>query len=359
MNTDNLFTPLSLLRGPSLKNRLMLAPLTNRQSYPDGKASDDDIKWLEMLGAGGYSLVHTCATTIMAGGIAFQGQLGIHSDDHLPGLARMAQAAGAGGALTSVQLHHGGFRVDRSLGGIPLPVSDGLVEERGEVNEREIVDVRDRFVEAAVRAERAGFDGVALHGAFAFVLAQFLSSALNYRSDQYGGSLENRSRFVFETINAVRAAVGEHFQLGIRLSVDRHGIKVEEIRDVVAEIMRQQQVDYIDLALWDAGQRADDGPSKGRKMLDLFTELPRHGVRLGTAGKIMGAQRAAELLEEGCDFVLIGRAACIHPDVPNRIAANPEYISPQLPVNEHLLRSQGMSPQLIAYLRTWPDFVSS
>lgn len=359
MSVSSLFEPLSLRHGKPMPNRLMLAPLTNRQSRPDGAPTDDDEHWLKLLGEGGYGLIHTCAATVLAGGRTFIGQLGIHCDDFLPGLTRLAKAAGAHGALTSVQLHHGGYRVDPELGGIPLPASNGLVSSIGSISVEQIASVRDSFVKAAVRAAEAGFDGVELHGAFGFVLSQFLSPLLNTRNDQYGGDLENRARIVFETINAVRTALGADFQLGIRLSVDRHGLKVEEIRDVVGEIMRQQQVDYIDLALWDSAQRIEQGSKEGRKMLELFTSLPRHGVRLGTAGKIMSASRASELLEEGCDFVLIGRAACIHPDIPRRIAANPHYVVPSLPVSEQFLQAQGLSTPLIDYLKTWPDFVKN
>lgn len=95
----------------------MLAPLTNQQSELDGTASAYDHFWMEQLSQSGYALIQTCATTVEAGGIAFARQLGIHSDDHLPGLIRMATTVRNGGGLSAVQLHHAGHRANPLLGG--------------------------------------------------------------------------------------------------------------------------------------------------------------------------------------------------------------------------------------------------
>lgn len=92
-------------------------------------------------------------------------------------------------------------------------------------------------------------------------------------------------------------------------------------------------------------------------MLSVFTHIPRKGVRVGTAGKIMSAQRAAQLLEEGCDFVLIGRAGILLRDFPLRVMNDPYYDSPTLPVTAQYLRAGGLSERFIDHLRGWPSFV--
>lgn len=103
MSVSDLFKPLTLLHGPAMRNRFMLAPLTSQQSDHDGTASKYDQLWMEQLSKGGYGLIQTSAATVEAGAIAFERQLGIHSDKHLPGLIQMATAIREGGTLSAVQ----------------------------------------------------------------------------------------------------------------------------------------------------------------------------------------------------------------------------------------------------------------
>jgi len=341
-----------------MKNRFVLAPLTNQQSLPDGGASRDDIEWLKRVAAGGFALVQTCAATVQRSGRAFPGQLGLHDDTHLPGLAQLSEAVRSHGGLSAVQLHHAGHRARRDLGGIPAPASDGTVAGVKGLTTAEVEAIRDDFVTAAQRADRAGFDGVSVHGAFGWSLSEFLSPVLNRRTDRYGGSLENRSRLIFEIIDGIRRTCAPRFQIGLRLSVERYGLRLEEIVEVAGEAMRQAMIDYLDLALWDSRKRADDVASRPT-VLSLFAQLPRHGVRLGVAGKIMSGGRALELLEEGCDFILIGRAAILEPDFVSRVRNQPDHASPALPVSRAFLEANGLSAPFIDYLtQSWDGFVA-
>lgn len=340
-----------------MKNRFMLAPLTNQQSDHDGSASRFDQHWIEQLAQGGYALIQTCATTVEAGGIAFARQLGIHNDAHLPGLTRMATAIREGGGLSAVQLHHAGHRANPLLGGIPSPASSGTLPGVRALTTEQVERVRDSFIAAARRAELAGFDGVAVHGAFGWILSEFMSPFLNDRTDQYGGSVENRSRLTVEVIEGIRRVCGPDFQIGWRLSVERYGLRLEELRDIAGAILERELIDYLDLALWDSAQIVQDGTFRGKSMLSVFATLPRRGVRLGVAGKIMSAQRAAQLLGEGCDFVLIGRAGILQRDFPLQVQTNPYYETPKLPVPAEFLRMGGLSERFINHMRGWQTFV--
>lgn len=357
MSVDDLFKPLALLHGPAMRNRFMLAPLTNQQSDHDGCASRFDQHWIEQLSQGGYALIQTCASTVAAGGIAFARQLGIHDDAHLPGLGRMAGTIRAGGGLSAVQLHHAGHRANPLLGGIPSPASSGTLPGIKALTTEQVQRIRDSFITAAKRAELAGFDGVAVHGAFGWILSEFMSPFLNDRTDQYGGSVENRARLTFEVIEGIRRACGPSFQIGWRLSVERYGLRLEELRDIAGAILEREMIDYLDLALWDSAQIVQEGAFRGKSMLSVFTSLPRGGVRLGAAGKIMSAQRAAQLLEEGCDFVLIGRAGILQRDFPLQVKADPQYETPKLPVPAEFLRTGGLSERFINHMRGWQTFV--
>ena len=106
----DLFEPLSFTRGPDMKNRFMLAPLTNTQSHVDGRLSDEEFHWLTMRAKGGFGLTMTCAAHVQAVGQGFPGPLGIFSDDHLEGFTRLASAIKAQESIAVVQLHHAGMR---------------------------------------------------------------------------------------------------------------------------------------------------------------------------------------------------------------------------------------------------------
>ncbi|SFQ09237.1 2,4-dienoyl-CoA reductase [Variovorax sp. OK605] len=357
MSISDLFKPLTLLHGPAMRNRFMLAPLTNQQSERDGTASEFDQAWIGQLSQGGYALIQTCATTVEAGGIAFDRQMGIHCEGHLPGLSRMAAAIRRGGGLSAVQLHHAGHRANPLLGGVPAPASGDTLPGVHALSTQQVERIRDSFIAAARRAELAGFDGVAVHGAFGWILSEFMSPHLNDRTDKYGGSVANRARLTLEVIEGIRRACGPDFQIGWRLSIERYGLRLEELREVTAEILDRELIDYLDLALWDSAQRVREGPFQGKTMLSVFTDLPRKGVRVGAAGKIMSAQRASQLLDEGCDFVLIGRAGILVRDFPLRVHADPMYDSPKLPVPAQYLRAGGLSERFINHMRGWPYFV--
>ena len=262
MSTDRLFEPLSFARGPAMANRLMLAPMTSDQATPDGRVTDDELRWLGMRAKGGFGFVMTSACYVQRTGKAGQGQFGIWSDDHIEGFAGLAQAIKAEGRVAALQLHHGGYRAPKRC--VPQGVGPSDDPESGAraLTTAEVEQVVEDFVAAAQRAERAGFDGVELHGAHGYILTQFLSTTENRRDDRYGGSLENRARIVFEIIDGVRAACRPDFQLGLRLSPERYGLRLAEMRDVAQEVMGQGKVDYLDMSCWDAGKAPEEAAFK-------------------------------------------------------------------------------------------------
>jgi 2,4-dienoyl-CoA reductase-like NADH-dependent reductase (Old Yellow Enzyme family) len=218
--------------------------------------------------------------------------------------------------------------------------------------------VIEDFIAAAQRAERAGFDGVELHGAHSYLLCEFLSPTMNRRDDRYGGSLENRSRILFEIIQGVRERCRPDFNLGLRLSPERFELDLAEIREVAQAVMSDGRIDYLDMSLWDVGKEPEKEAFRGRSLMSYFTELKRGNVRLGVAGKIMSPQTAARCLAEGCDFVLLGRAAILHHDYPNRLAADPGFEPVSLPVTREYLRAEGLGPTFIEYMNGWKGFVA-
>jgi 2,4-dienoyl-CoA reductase-like NADH-dependent reductase (Old Yellow Enzyme family) len=356
----SLFEPLTFQHGPAMKNRFMLAPLTNLQSHADGRLSDDEFHWLTMRAAGGFGLTMTCASHVQARGQGFPGQLGCWSDAHLDGLRRLATGIHAAGSLACVQLHHAGMRSPADLIGTqPVCPSDDPETGARALTLAEVEELRDDFIAAAVRADRAGFDGVELHCAHGYVLSQFLSPKYNRRDDPYGGSPERRGRLVFEIVTGIRARCRPEFTLGLRVSPERFGLDLGEMREFVQQVLRDGRLDFVDLSLWDAFKLPNEASWQDRPLLDWFMDLDRGAVRLGVAGRILDGATARRCLDHGADFVTIGRGAVLHHDFPRQVLANPDFAAIPLPVTAEHLRAEGLGPAFIDYMRTWQGFVAA
>lgn len=353
------FDALTFGRGPAMKNRFMLAPLTNSQSHDDGTLSDDEFRWLTMRAQGGFGLTMTCAAHVQAQGRGFAGQLGIFGDQHLPGLERLAGAIRTAGSLSSVQLHHAGMRSPKELIGT-TPLCPSVNEEFGAraMTTTEVEQLIEDFIVAAERAERAGFDGVELHGAHGYVLCQFLSAEINHRDDRFGGTLENRARPLLDVITGIRDRCRPDFQLGVRLSPERFGMDLMEVRELAQRLMHEDAVDYIDMSLWDVFKEPEDEAFKGRSLMSYFTELDRGRVRLGVAGKIGRPEQVQACLDAGVDFVLLGRAAILRHDFPRQAAQDPDLTAVALPVTRAYLKAQGLGDTFVSYMSRWPGFVA-
>jgi 2,4-dienoyl-CoA reductase-like NADH-dependent reductase (Old Yellow Enzyme family) len=208
-----------------------------------------------------------------------------------------------------------------------------------------------------VRVEKAGFDGVEIHGAHGYILCQFLSPTINQRSDRYGGSLENRARILFDIIDGIRHRCRPDFLLGVRLSPERFDLRLGEVLEVAQRLMSDGHIDFLDMSLWDSFKEPDEEAFQGRSLLSYFTRLDRGAVRLGTAGKLRTISDIDRCLQAGVDFIMLGRAAILHHDFPNQVAqsANFEPVSP--PVTSDYLRSQGLGESFIQYMSRWDGFV--
>ena len=352
--------------GISMKNRFMLAPLTNTQSDEDGCLSDEEFHWLRMRAQGGFGLTMSCASHVQCIGKGFTGQLGIFSDKHINGLQRLTDAIKSHGSLAVAQLHHAGMRSPASLIGTQ-PVCPSYHQESNAraLSLDEVKFLRDDFIRAAVRAKKSGYDGVEIHGAHGYILCQFLSADINKRQDDYGGSLENRSRIIFEIIEGVRASCGSNFLVGVRLSPERFGVRLREIKAVCQALIHQQMIDFLDLSLWDVFKKPveigeeDEKVKQPKSLLEHFLTLDYQNVKLTVAGKINTAQDVSHILNTGVDFVGIGRAAILHHDFPRHVMQNPHFTPIKLPVSKTYLKQEGLSEKFINYMRAWKGFVEA
>ncbi|MCE5210844.1 MAG: FAD-dependent oxidoreductase [Deltaproteobacteria bacterium] len=224
MKLSHLFLPITI-NGMTLKNRAVMPPMGTGYGNTDGTVSDRLLAYLSRRAQGGTGLIITEVCAVDPRGKGFPSEIGAWKDDFIPGLARIPQELHRWGAKAALQLHHAGRETfEAATGAIPeapsaIP-SVILGQPCEAMSPERIAEVIDAFASAAGRARQAGFDAVELHGAHGYLLNQFLSPFSNQREDQYGGSDENRMRFILEIIAAVRKVVGKDFPVWIRVSAD-------------------------------------------------------------------------------------------------------------------------------------------
>lgn len=351
-------SPLHFPCGAVMKNRFMLAPLTNRQSHEDGQLSDEELNWLTMRAEGGFGLVMTCASNIQEVGKGFPGQLGIFSDRLNEGHIQLTSRIKEQGCLAVIQLHHAGMRSPAELIHTrPVcPSDDEQTNARGLTLE-EVRQLRDDFIAAAVRAKACGYDGVEVHGAHGYILTQFLSPEINQRTDDYGGSLLNRARLLVEIVDGIRERCGQDFLLGVRLSPEKFGLDIREIRTICQQLVDAHAIDFLDISLWDCFKQPDDQRYQDKSLLEHFTSLDRKHVCLTVAGKIRSGKDVHTILRSGVDFVTVGRSGILHHDFPKKVIHDPDFEPVQTPVSKEYLFREGLSEKFVDYMRRWPDFV--
>ncbi len=356
--TPNLSEPLSFSSGAIMKNRFMLAPLTNRQSHENGELSKEELNWLSMRAKGQFGLVMTCASHVQENGKGFPGQLGIFSDVLIEGHKQLSKSIQKHGSLAVIQLHHAGMRSPEDLiEGTPVCPSENKKHHARALSLKEVEELRDDFIAAAVRSKLCGYDGVEIHGAHGYILGQFLSKEINQRKDRYGGNLENRARLIREIIQGIRKSCGSEFLLGLRLSPEKFGMEVLDIQQFCKELISENQLDFLDISLWDCFKLPEDKTLQDKSLLEYFTELDYKSTKLTVAGKINTAEDVSAILESKVDFVTIGKSGILHHDFPLKVMEDPNFVPVETPVSPDYLKKEGLSDTFIKYMNRWPNFV--
>jgi len=158
-------------------------------------------------------------------------------------------------------------------------------------------------------------------------------------------------------MDGIRTTCGPDFVVGIRLSPERFGMKLAEVKEICTRLVNEGKTDFIDLSLWDYKKEPEEEEYKGKTLLQHFLEIDYKEVKLTVAGKIYSAKDVKDLLAQGVDFVTIGRAAILHFDFPDQVIANPKFKAVKLPVSRDYLRSQGLGEAFVNYMAGWEGFV--
>ena len=318
-----------------LRNRIIYPPMVTGFASEDGFVTDRLIAYAVERARGGVGLYTLEATCVDPQGLGFAHGVRIDEDNRIPGLARLTEAVHAAGGKISVQLHHAGRETSRAITGqVIVAPSDCPVSYSNEpvhvLDSEEIRAIIRRFADAARRAKSAGFDAVEIHGAHGYLLSQFLSPYTNRRTDEYGGSLENRTRFCREIIRAVREATGDDFTVTLRLSVEESHPGGLSLQDgaAAAAIFSRCGIDAIHIV---SGNYATPNtvipPATEGRIINLARAVAvRQAVGpdfpLILAGRIKTAFQAEDIIQNGiADFVAMGRALIADPELPLLSAA--------------------------------------
>ncbi len=351
MRYARLFEPGSI-GSLHLRNRLIHPPIVRNFADGEGRVTPRYVAHLRRIAQGGVGAIIVEATFVAPGGKGFVHQLGIHTDQTVPGLRRLVAAVHAEGARIGIQLFHGGRQASQRVSGsqpvAPSPIADPVVNEMPrELTVAEIRDIVDAFAAGARRAKRAGFDFIELHGAHGYLICQFLSPFSNHRTDQYGGTPENRLRFLDEVVDAVRGEVGAGFPVIVRLSGDEYVDGGLGSDDTVA-IARHLERRGIDALHISAGNYASfakgvlispmaipDAP-----LVHLAVAVTKAvSIPVIAVNKIRTPALAEETLRDGAaDFIALGRSLLADPDWPIKAqASRDEEIMPCVACNQECI----------------------
>lgn len=307
----------------------------------------------------------SCAASVSDTATTFYHQLSLAHDRFIPALKTVADMMKLHGSINLIQLCHGGSRtIERLTGEKPhsassyqLPEIPGFVPPVT-LSPAQISQITDDFAHACLRAERAGFDGVELHGANGYLFTQFISTMTNLRTDAYGGTPENRARFARETVRACRKKVSPGFIIGFRMSFEGAGMETgldidENIR--IANWLAEDGINYIHASQMNyaaATAKYPEQPAITYLRSHIESRLP-----LVIPGSITSIEDAEKAMEAGADIVAIGRAAIGNKNVPDYFK-NRKPLPFHTPFTEKHLQETGISKALIDYVKNAPPLRS-
>jgi 2,4-dienoyl-CoA reductase-like NADH-dependent reductase (Old Yellow Enzyme family)/thioredoxin reductase len=329
MRLQKLLEPTRIGTMP-VKNRIVMPPMDTNLGTSDGFVTTQLIDYYQERARGGVGLIIVECTSIeYPRGKVSVGQLSIDDDKYLDGLSRLASAIKEGGARAAIQLEHGGGVTHSSTTGHP-PMGPSVAisplgEPVGEMSVAQIDELVGRHADAADRAKRAGFEGVEIHGAHEHLLAQFISPSVNQREDGYGGSLENRARFLLEVIRACRAAVGPDYPLWCRIDGAEYGVYPAIDRLDAGQIARWSQEAGVDAVHVSGHGFGTDFVALCPGMPGLHLVGAAEARRNVTVPVIAVGRIYPELgewaLREGiADLIAMGRALIADPYLPTKAA---------------------------------------
>jgi len=327
----SLFESYAFRSGVAVNNRVVMAPMTNWSSNPDGSVSDAEIRYYERR-SGKIGMVITAVAYVSPHGKGFDGQVSADRDEMIPSLRWLAEAIKNKGSKAVLQIFHGGRECPPELipngevvgvSTVPSPNKPSAVPR--ELSHDEIVSIIKDFGEAARRAIEAGFDGVEIHGANGYLIQQFFSPHSNTRSDQWGGSTAKRMSFPLAVVDEVKRVVSAYakqpFLIGYRFSPEEAhnpGITMPDTLELV-EALSRKELDYLHVSLMDFWSLPRSGEVQNKPRIELIHEKVAGRAPVIGVGSIHTAEEASKALDTGIELIALGRELIMEPDWVQKI----------------------------------------
>ncbi|MFP4164653.1 MAG: FAD-dependent oxidoreductase [Chitinispirillaceae bacterium] len=320
------------------KNRVIMPPMGTVLAGPDGEITDHIIAYYSERAAGGVGLIITeivCVENEL--GKAIVDELRADEDRFIPGFSRLAGSVQKYGTRIFAQLHHAGNQSNTALTGgkqlvAPSAVTNMAIGEKPRaLSTSEVKDLVQKYINAAVRMQTAGFDGVELHGAHGYLICEFLSPHTNRRDDEYGGSLENRVRFASEIIEGIKTRCGKDFPVSVRFSADEftdYGIKLDE-GVKIARALQKAGADALDISAgtYESMETIIEPITYPEGWKTNLAAAVKDAVNIPViaVGAIKRPATAEEILQQGkADFIAIGRGHLCDSEWVNKAAQGRE-----------------------------------
>jgi 2,4-dienoyl-CoA reductase-like NADH-dependent reductase (Old Yellow Enzyme family) len=331
LNIKKLIEPRKLGSKITVRNPIVLSPMTTFSANDDGTVSNAELSYYKVRSKD-VGMVITATTYVTPSGKGFSGQFAGYNDSFLPSLKKLSEAIKGEGALAILQIFHGGRMA------IPSEMPDGqtisasaIAPERPgamtprEMTEIEIQDTIKAFGETTKLAIEAGFDGVEIHGANTYLLQQYFSPHSNRRDDFWGGSIDKRMNFPLAVISEVKKIVKENasesFIIGYRFSpeeTETPGITLEDTLSFV-DVLADQQLSYLHVSLMDFWQSSMRDKTKTSPVICAILDKIHGRVPFIGVGSIHTPEDALKALDTGADFIALGRELIMEPEWVNKI----------------------------------------
>ena len=330
MAFERLLTPITI-GNMTLKNRMTVAPMGSEHAGEDGSVTDDFIAYWEARAKGGWALCVTEFTAVDPRGLAIPHQLRADDDKYIPGLTKLADMFHKYDCKCALELHHAGRGTNTALtdgvllgpSPIPEPTSGEIPHE---LTTEEVYEIIEMFGDAALRAKKAGFDCVELHGAHGYLICQFMSPFSNRRFDEFGGDLYNRCRFAVLIRENIAKKCGKDFVVGIRLSASEHyqgSLNIQETKCIIP-ILEEAGYDYFDIS--NGNYVAHDYSHAVGAVVPGYNVMNCEEIRKVTNKPLFAVGRLADpYLAEGMlrsgdvDVIPMGRGSLADPEFPNKV----------------------------------------
>lgn len=331
-----LFDSFTFKNGINLKNRLVMAPMTNFSSNEDGTVTDAEVDYY-VRRSKGVSMVVTACTYVTRNGKGFHGEFGADTDEMIPSLKKLATEIKAEGAKAVLQIFHGGRECSPELvpNGDIVSASDVQSERNSAKAPRALTGEEVQYIIAAFgettrRAIEAGFDGVEIHGANGYLIQQFFSPHSNRRDDQWGGSLEKRMAFPLAVVDEVKKVTAKHakepFIVGYRFSPEEPeepGITMADTLQLI-DALAEKDLDYLHVSLNDFWSKPRRGVDDDRSRMEIIHERVGSKVPVIGVGSLYSADDVIKAFETGVPLLALGRELIIDPDWVEKVETGRE-----------------------------------